>query len=351
MKKRKDSQLVKNQRENNKVKTALVLSGGGAKGAYQVGIIEELLKADIYPDLITASSIGAYNGALVAEFIREVNSAEEITKKLKKVWEQSSDLLEIDWKGIAKNIYSPHKITSIFKNNNIKKILNEYIKVERSFSDYNKCQLSVTATNLNQKRSEIFDYNSKIGVKKAVLASMSYPVGLPAVQWDGDNYIDGGVLDNTPLKEAILWGAERIFVVFLTPISVIKDNIGKILTQRLFNCEKEGYSAIKVLDELIELASGTLMYGDLKRAEKINELINLLYNYEDKLDPNFLNDIKDVFNLNKNSGKRIIDIIKIAPEYILDPPGTMGFYRRKDIEKLILKGKEDMKKTLKKYEL
>ena len=66
------------------IKTALVLSGGGAKGAYQVGVIEELLNRGIGFDLVTGSSIGAFNGALLAEFLKERDTAPG--QKLEKIW-------------------------------------------------------------------------------------------------------------------------------------------------------------------------------------------------------------------------------------------------------------------------
>src|SRR5262249_26347136 len=46
--------------------TAFVLSGGGARGALQVGALRALLEAGIRPDVIVGTSIGAWNGALLA---------------------------------------------------------------------------------------------------------------------------------------------------------------------------------------------------------------------------------------------------------------------------------------------
>jgi NTE family protein len=45
---------------------ALVLQGGGALGAYQAGVYEALVEANIHPDWIAGVSIGAINGALIA---------------------------------------------------------------------------------------------------------------------------------------------------------------------------------------------------------------------------------------------------------------------------------------------
>ena len=46
--------------------TAFVLGGGGLLGAHEVGMLQALSEADVRPDLIVGTSIGAINGALVA---------------------------------------------------------------------------------------------------------------------------------------------------------------------------------------------------------------------------------------------------------------------------------------------
>ena len=49
------------------MKRALVLSGGGSKGSYQIGVYKALKKMHIKIDIITGTSIGAINGALFTE--------------------------------------------------------------------------------------------------------------------------------------------------------------------------------------------------------------------------------------------------------------------------------------------
>ena len=334
------------------VRTALVLSGGGAKGAYQIGVIQELLRKGIVPELIIGSSIGAFNGALTAEFIKKGFAVDRVSKELENVWKEINNFLTIDWPVIIKNFFRPQNIPSIFSNKNIKYLLNKYIVDDRKFYDYKKCNLSVTTTNLNLKTSKIFDYKSKELVKKAVLASMAYPVALPAIKIGEENHIDGGVLNNTPLKEAIMLGAEQIIVIFLTPITIIKakneKQIKKIFAfkKHFSDVQSSEYSAMKVLEELFDLATETMMYGDLKVAEKINKLLRLLYLYQDNLPSEFLQELKKIYKLKKDSGKRIINIIKVAPDSILEPPGTVGFNNKGAIKDLIIKGRIDMKNVL-----
>ena len=243
----------------------------------------------------------------------------------------------MNWSGFLKNIATPLKLPSIFSNKNIKSLLRKHIGVDRSFSDYTDCQLSVTGTNLDRKTKTVFDFNSETDVVNAVLASMAYPVGLPCMKLGEEKYIDGGVLDNAPLKEAILWGAKQIYLVFLNPLSVIETEVKDELIEY-----DSDFPAWKVIDELIDLASNNLMYGDMKRAKKINQLLRLIDLYEGELPDTFLSQLYDIFGLKRGEGKRIVNIIKIAPDNILDPPGTMGFGQKQVIKELIKRGKKDV---------
>lgn len=322
------------------VRTALVLSGGGAKGAYQVGVIRELLKQGIKPDLVTGSSIGAFNGALLSELIFLQLRHRDLMGRIEHVWQQVDDFLTLNWAGFLKNVNNPLNIPSIFTNRAIKKILNEYIPEQRQFSDFTDCQLSVTGTNLDKKDKQVFDFNSDVPVDRAVLASMAFPVAYPSVNIDGDYYIDGGFLDNAPLKEAILWGARRIYAVFLTPLSIIEGGEDK-------QCKVEtGYSALKVIDNVIDLATNRLLYGDLHNAEKINRLIKLINRYEEKIPADFLEKLYKLFGLKTGDGKRIIRIKKIAPDKVLKPPGTIGFDKGEVLKGLIKRGEKDARKCL-----
>jgi len=66
---------------------ALLLQGGGALGAYQAGVYEALAEADLYPDWVAGTSIGAINSAIIAGNPREGRVA-----KLREFWESSTAL-------------------------------------------------------------------------------------------------------------------------------------------------------------------------------------------------------------------------------------------------------------------
>ena len=65
------------------LKTGLVLSGGGAKGAYHVGVVKALAEYRIEVDIISGASIGALNGALLATS----SSMQEGYERLNEIWQ------------------------------------------------------------------------------------------------------------------------------------------------------------------------------------------------------------------------------------------------------------------------
>src|SRR5438270_11190295 len=66
-------------------RTAFAISGGGARGAVQVGMLRALSERDITPDFVVGVSIGAWNGAWLAH-----RPALEWVKKLEEVWRRAT---------------------------------------------------------------------------------------------------------------------------------------------------------------------------------------------------------------------------------------------------------------------
>src|ERR1700716_4121386 len=81
-------------------KTAFAISGGGARGAAQVGMLRALIERDITPDLIVGVSIGAWNGAWLAH-----RPDLDWVKSLEEVWHQvSRRSLDMVWWRAARNM-------------------------------------------------------------------------------------------------------------------------------------------------------------------------------------------------------------------------------------------------------
>lgn len=161
-----------------KYNTGLVLSGGGARGFAHIGVLEALNEAGIFPDVIAGTSAGALVGVLYADGYKPG----EIMKMM-----NSTSRLHYIRPTVPKE--------GLLQISGIERILKENLRAER-FEDL-KVQLFVTATDLNNGRSEYFSMGELL---KPVIASASIPVLFKPVIINNIHYVDGGVLDNLPLR-------------------------------------------------------------------------------------------------------------------------------------------------------
>lgn len=200
---------------------AIVLSGGGAKGAYEVGVWKALRKLKIKYDIVTGTSIGALNGMMMAqnEFYNCITFWKNIS------FEQLYDNFETtkEKKDIYKN-YLDKIIDGGIDTHKIEKIINHYYKKNKLYNSkvafgvasYNVSDMEVVYSTNKNTRPNI--------LKKHILASATcYPAFKPT-KIGKDIYIDGGVYDNMPLNLAVELGADEIIAVDLKAIG-IKRNI------------------------------------------------------------------------------------------------------------------------------
>lgn len=204
----------------------LVLQGGGARGSYQIGAYYALKEAGITFDGVCGTSIGAFNGAMIAcgkekelmEFWKNVSIGEILgfdPKYLKKIEKKEYDfsyfLLRI--KNLVNNIKS-HGIPVkgledvLEKNLDINNLLNCKM-------DFGLCTVRVHDLKPlylfkeDMNKEKICDY---------ILASCYLPLFKMEKKVDDNYYIDGGFYDNTPINMLIDKGYKKIYVVELNPI-------------------------------------------------------------------------------------------------------------------------------------
>ncbi len=193
---------------------ALVLSGGGSKGAYEVGALQHLMgtlgrRYDIYCGV----SVGALNCAVLAQFPsgKESFAASELAR----LWEGlgHSTIYEHWFGWYAAALWKP----SLYDSSPLQKIVQSSVKAEALRSSGKI--LRVGAVDL--KTGEYCRFSEGYSdIVKAVLASAAFPGMLTPVEMGGDLWIDGGVRSNTPIKTAIELGATSIDVVMCSPKKV-----------------------------------------------------------------------------------------------------------------------------------
>ena len=195
------------------MKTAVVLSGGGAKGSYQLGVWKALRELHIKYDIVTGTSIGALNGVLMCE-----NSY----FKAKRIWRKLN--LEYLFNELPKS-NKEIDILKLFGGNFIKNGGMDIKKIESILEDnvnkrkfYNsKIDFGLITYNFTTKKPLILS-KEKIPRDKLIDYLMASATCYPAFKMkdiDGDKYIDGGYYDNLPVELAIELGAESLIIVDL----------------------------------------------------------------------------------------------------------------------------------------
>lgn len=183
-------------------KRALVLSGGGGRGAYHVGVYKYLEEKGLVPDIVVGTSIGAVNGAMIASGMTAAD--------LEREWQaMTTDQVQ----RVRLNPFEYLERPSLLDNSPWLATLERQInfhKVRTSSRTF-----LVTSTDIRRGGLRVFR-NAEITVKH-ILASCSIPVVYPWTDLDGDLLWDGAVVANTPLRPAIDEGAEDVFVVLLSP--------------------------------------------------------------------------------------------------------------------------------------
>ena len=239
---------------------ALVLSGGAAKGAYQIGVLQRLLgELKTKYDIITGISVGAINAAYLAMFPH--GQEVECIKNLEGIWRglSTSDIY-VNWIKFKylSYIFALFK-SSLYNSSPLRHLVEEHYDPELIQQSGKK--LRIGAVSLNTGEYRIFTENAS-NMIDAILASSSFPAAFCPIEMDNQLWTDGGVREITPLKVAITEGATEIDVIVTSP----KDSL-----------EKTDYSntpsLLKLGPRVIDIMSSEIMKNDLLRATEINDLI------------------------------------------------------------------------------
>lgn len=181
---------------------ALVLSGGGAKGAYQIGAYIGLHKQGYHPDYIVGTSVGSINGAFIASGASH--------QELRNAW------LDIEgnvsrWRWDA---WRFHKWNSLASAEPLRKYLQERI----DWDALNGPGIPFTCTAVNTATGDIANWSREEITVEHLLASSAIPGLFPPITIDGQQYFDGGVVNNTPLRPAIRAGATEVMAIMAHPL-------------------------------------------------------------------------------------------------------------------------------------
>jgi NTE family protein len=214
--------------------TVLVFQGGGALGAYQAGVYHALHEAEIEPDWIIGTSIGAINASIIAG-----NPSPDRLPKLEEFWRRVRLRLPCAWPGLFEamsdwatlthgvaGMFTPNPFASLglhFPLGTQRAAFYSTMPLERTlqglvdFSLINRCSLRLTVGAAHVRTSEMryFDSRDMPLTVRHVMASAALPPAFPAVRIDGEYYWDGGILSNTPAEAVFEDYPRRDSLVFV----------------------------------------------------------------------------------------------------------------------------------------
>ena len=228
------------------MKTALVLSGGGARGAYQVGVLKAI--ADLLPrskvnpfQIVCGTSSGAINAAKVAT---EADDFHNAVKGLEDIWSNltSNQIHQVGYLDIFKSILkilmsffhsgiAKGQSLSVFNNQPLHNLLKRNIDIARLDRMINQAHihaLSISALgyssgqNINffqgHESLQFWRRSRRIGAKtilehKHLMASLALPALFPSVLINREYFGDGALRQSAPLSAALHLGADKLLVI------------------------------------------------------------------------------------------------------------------------------------------
>jgi NTE family protein len=167
-------------------------------------MVEALDEAGIEPDLILGTSIGAFNGAILADY-----PGREGVDKLRGLWEEvtGADLFQTSFfdRAIRVAMLRP----AIHDTSELRRIVERAIHPETRIEDLHT-PFQCVAASIEHFTEHWFDSGPLVD---AVLASSAVPALFPPVEIDDEHFYDGGLVDSVPLGRAVELGADTVFVL------------------------------------------------------------------------------------------------------------------------------------------
>lgn len=332
---------------------ALVLSGGGGKGAYQIGAWKAFKKLGIKFDIITGTSVGALNGALMAQ--NSYYKALHLWKKIgfNTIFNENitTDIDSKEGKLEIIKMYSKNIILNQGMNvEKLEKLAHKILKPKKIINS--KINFGFVTFNLSTFKPKLINVK-KINSDQLIDYLIASATCFPAFKMkyiNGEKYLDGSYYDTRPINLAIEMGATEIISVSLKSIGIyqrIKNtNIpikyiepSKKLKNLLIFDKKNNYKNIcygynDTMKSFGKLEGETFSF-------KINELLYNYNKYINNLDKNmkfFLK--KKNIDFNKIQSKDYINncieylgnIFEI-PDYKIYDMTTFNYYLKLKLEK------------------
>ncbi|HHG3101529.1 TPA: patatin-like phospholipase family protein [Vibrio parahaemolyticus] len=233
---------VKNEDTPTRPKVAVVLAGGGAKGAAHIGVLNALEEMHIPVDIITGTSMGAYVGGLYATGM----SADEIESFIYSVdWNSGyRDRVDRSQRRVRDKEYEDrYQITTdlglrfgevraptgVVQGQNMLRVLRETTGNLGRFDSFDELAIPYrsVATDILELDEVVIGNGYLVD---AMMASMSVPGALPPYKLNGHMLVDGGVVNNMPVDVARAMGADVVIAVDISTDYKTEDDFTGLFT-------------------------------------------------------------------------------------------------------------------------
>jgi predicted acylesterase/phospholipase RssA len=226
-------------------KVVLVLTGGGARGAFQAGFVNELIASNLYEiEAIYASSVGSIIAPLVinkkTDMISDVTLKTNLKKHIKK-WPW--------WQG-GSTFFSLFYRLGFFKKQTLSKYVWDSLSPVEKQIAHEKCR--VVAWNLTKRRNEWLQASSK-----AIEASCALWLFMPPVEIGDNLYVDGGACHFLPVEPLL----EK-----KTPYKII------VISTLCKEPNKSKFVPGNVIELLYQLHDSTLDYNYILQVNALKEM-------------------------------------------------------------------------------
>ena len=307
---------------------ALVLTGGGARAAYQVGVLKgvaAILPRAIYNPfpIICGTSAGAINALSIAA---RAGPFRLRARKLEHIWHNlhASDVYRTDVLGVATNAFrilaslfysgfSAGRPLSLLDNSPLRQLLKSYVQFDYLDTAIDNGELEAIAISAMsyasgqsvtffQAADSIKPWNRarRRGEKIALtidhlIASTAIPILFPAVKLDGHYFGDGAVRQLKPISPALHMGARKLFIVGVSDNAAQSD---------LSSEAEQAPSVARIMSHMFNSAFIDAVESDLETLRTINRLASAL--------PQSLKDINGITDLNA------VEVMSISPSQSID---------------------------------
>ena len=190
------------------MKKALILSGGGARGAFQVGVWKYLREINWTPDLICGTSIGAINAAAIGSGMS--------VERLADLWKthNRSEIYRLKTLHFLKSTLRGKPLKSVLDTAPLRAMLTRNLNLEALRQS--PIEIIISAVHLATGRLHL--YNQAVIEIDHLMASSAMPILFPWQPIGGELHWDGGLMANSPLFIALEKKIEEIIVVLLSPV-------------------------------------------------------------------------------------------------------------------------------------